>query len=95
MANGNGNRQWTIWIAGLLGTIILATLTMTIKSVVANDAGSRDRDTSIEFRITDKIETNQKEIREEMKIVRDNQSTLIARQNMVIDTLKEIKAKIQ
>ena len=98
----NGNRQWTIWVAGILSSIILTALTMTIKSVIANDVNSRERDEKIEIRVTDKLDKNQKEIREELanlnnkqSVITSNQSELMANQKWVMEILKEIKTKIQ
>ena len=100
MANGNGNRQWTIWVAGILATIVLSALTMTIKSVVANDVFSRDRDEKIEVRIIDKVNSNQFEIRQELATLNTKTSEMNTRsmefstnQKWIMETLKEIKAK--
>ena len=48
----NGNRQWTIWIGGLLATTILSILLFISKGVVANNEKSIDRDDKLTIRAT-------------------------------------------
>ena len=83
MNNGNGNRQWTIWVGGLLATTVLAILSTTINSVVANDKDSRARDVleSCQRELlkneTTRIDTNQKEVIKKVDKILDNQESIV------------------
>ena len=52
MSDGNGNRQWTIWTAGIVVSLIMAILLFVGKGVVANNENSLSRDYDLTKRVT-------------------------------------------
>lgn len=48
----NGGRTWTIWVAGIVATLILAILSFTGSGVVANNEASLSRDAELTRRAT-------------------------------------------
>ena len=61
MANGNGTK-WSIWMAGIIATLLIGAVTTLATNVVANDKLSRDRDDKIEHASIERNEEQAKAI---------------------------------
>jgi len=82
VSNGNGSRQWTLWLAGILFTISFAAVSQLTANVIANDKDSRARGESIrnEFQacVKEQIQVNQKilitlaEIKGDIKYIKND-----------------------
>ena len=58
----NGRNRWLLWTAGIIMTFILTAITFLGTNVVANDKEARARDSSLEIRLSQRIEKNQERI---------------------------------
>ena len=58
----NGNRSWTIWLSGIIATLLTTAILFLGNNLIANDKESRQRDNEIEQRVVIKIDKLQQEL---------------------------------
>ena len=73
----NGNRTWTIWLAGIVATIFLTALSFLGSNVIANDKAARDRDSNIEAKIYNTERRIENHISEIIETQSDNHTEVL------------------
>ena len=69
MANGNGTK-WSIWMAGIIATLLIGAVSTLAASVVTNDKASRDRDIT-QTKETSNVQADVREIKTDIKYLRE------------------------
>jgi len=84
---------WCLLIGGYGFTLLLAMETK--NTFVANDCKYIERDEQMEQRISNKVDGNQDELRQELATLNKNQTEFGTNQKWIMDTLAEIKSGIK
>ena len=88
MANGNGGK-WSLWMAGIIATLLIGAVSTLAASVVTNDKGSRDRDTDqIEQISTNKADM--REVRTKLTYIEKAQGTMRKEQKEGFNDIKDM-----
>lgn len=92
MAEQRPLNGWAVkFLVGALWTVVFTSLTIIGTNVIANDKESRARDD----RIKTSIQQELKEVKTQQTALIAQQAAMSARQENVIDILKEIKQEIK
>ena len=85
MANGNGTK-WSIWMAGIIATILIGAVTTLATNVVTNDKASRARDT-VQTKETSAIQADVREIKTDIKYMREDMIEQKAMSQQILNKL--------
>ena len=94
MANGNGNSWILKTLVGFLFTIAFGSIMFMGKSVIANDEGSRDRD-SAQIKETSNVQADIREIKTAQIYMQKDMDEMRVEQKTGFQEVKQLIAQMQ
>ena len=88
MTNGNGTK-WSIWMAGIIATLLIGAVTTLATNVVANDKAARDRDTS-QVKETSAVKADIREIKTAQIYMQKDMDAMRVEQKEGFHEIKEL-----
>ena len=90
--NGNGTK-WSIWMAGIIATILIGAVTTLAANVVNNDKLSRERDT-MQIKETSAVQADIREIKTAQKYMQKDMDEMRVEQKEGFHEIKQMIAQM-